>query len=106
MKSYFDSKMYLFKNLLNKNSKIITDEEIKQFNIIKRIADARKIKTFTIGSNSGNIKILYNKYKKNKQFVKISFNSKIFLLEIPLIGYFQLKNLFMAVLAALKCGIS
>ena len=29
MKSYFNSKMYLFKNLLNKNSKIITDEENK-----------------------------------------------------------------------------
>ena len=47
-----------------------------------------------------NIKILNNKYKQNKQIVKISINSKIFNLEIPLIGYFQVKNLFMAILAA------
>ena len=34
MKSYFNSKMYLFKNLIKKNSKIITDEENKEFNVI------------------------------------------------------------------------
>ena len=44
IKSYFNSKMYLFKNLLNKNSKIITDEENKEFKIIKNIAIRRKIK--------------------------------------------------------------
>ena len=104
MKSYFNSKMYLFKNLLNKNSRIITDEENKEFKIIKRIAHKRKLKKFTIGSISGSIKILYSKYKGNKQIVKVSVNSKIFLLEIPLIGYFQVKNLLMAILAASNCG--
>ena len=106
MKSYFNSKMYLFKNLLNKNSKIITDEENKEFKIIKNIAIRRKIKKVTIGLNSGNIKILHNKYKENKQIVKISVNSKIFLLKIPLIGYFQTKNLLMAILAATDCGLN
>ena len=106
MKSYFNSKMYLFKNLLNKNSKIITDEENKEFKIIKNIANKRKIKKITIGSNSRNIKILYNKYKQNKQIVKISVNSKIYLLKIPLIGYFQIKNLLMAILAASSCGLN
>jgi len=106
MKSYFNSKMYLFKKLLNKNSNIITDEENKEFNIIKNIANRRKIKKITIGTSSGNIKILHNKYKENKQIVKISFNSKIFTLEIPLIGYFQIKNLFMAILAATCCGLN
>jgi len=62
--------MYLFKNLLRKNSKIITDEENKEFKIIKNIANKRKIKKITIGSNSGNIKILHNKYEEKKQFKK------------------------------------
>ena len=106
MHLYLNSKMHLFKNLLKKNSKIITDEENKEFKIIKGIANRRRIKKITIGSNSGNINILHNKYKKNKQIVKISVNSKIFLLEIPLIGYFQVKNLLMAVLAASCCGLS
>ena len=106
MQSYFNSKMYLFKNLLKKNSKIITDEDNKEFKIIKKIANRRSIKKITIGSSSGNIKILHNKYKQNRQVVKISINSKIFKLEVPLIGYFQVKNLFMAILAALICGLN
>ena len=100
MQSYFNSKMYLFKNLLKKDSKIITDEDNKEFKIIKKIANKRKIKKITIGTKAGNIKILNNRYKQNKQIVKISINSKIFNLEIPLIGYFQVKNLLMAILAA------
>ena len=106
IKSYFNSKMYLFKNLLNKNSKIITDEDNKEFNIIKRIANNRKIKKITFGTDSGNIKILQNYYRENKQIVKILFNSRVFFLEVPLIGYFQVKNLLMAILAASSCGIS
>ena len=106
MKSYFNSKMYLFKNLLNKNSKIITDEENKEFKILKNIASKKKLKLKTIGLNSKNIKILNNSYKQDKQIIKISFNSKIFVLKIPLIGYFQIKNLLIAVLAALSCGLN
>ena len=106
MNSYFNSKMHLFKNLLNKNSKIITDEENREFQFIKKIADQRKIQKITIGNNSGNIKILYNKYIENKQLIKISIDSKIYTTEIPLIGYFQIKNLLMAALAASKCGLN
>ncbi len=106
MKSYFNSKMHLFKNLLNKNSNIITDEENREFKFIEKIAKRRKINKLTLGPNSKDIKILYNKYKENKQIVIISSNFKTYKIEIPLIGYFQLKNLFMAVLAASGCGIN
>ncbi len=49
---------------------------------------------------------MQNKYRENKQIVKISVNSKFFILEIPLIGYFQIKNLLMAILAASSCGVN
>ncbi len=106
MKSYFNAKMYLFRNLLKENSKIITDEENKEFKIIKSIANRRKIKKITIGQTSGNVKIIHNKYKEKKQIIKVSVNSKIFELEIPLIGYFQIKNLLMAVLTASSYGLN
>ena len=106
MKSYLDSKMYLFNKLLKKNTKIITDEENKEFKRIKTISTKRKIKNITIGIKSGDLKILNNAYKENKQIIKISFKSKIHLLEIPLIGYFQVKNLLMAILAAINCGLN
>jgi len=103
MQSYFKSKMYLFKYLLNNNSKIITDEDNKQFKFLKKI---KKVKKITIGSSSGNIRILNIKYQGEKQIVKILVNSKIFTLKIPLIGHFQIKNLLMAVLAASNFGLN
>ncbi len=106
MRSYLNSKMYLFKKLLIKNSKIITDEENKEFKIIKNIAKRKKLKIITIGKNFGNIKILNNQYKNNKQIIKILFNSEIFTLQVPLIGFFQIKNLLMAILAASASGLN
>ena len=106
MQSYLNCKMHLFKNLLSKHSKIITDEDNREFNIIKGIANRRKIRKITIGSNSGNIKILDNRYIQDKQIVKVSINSKIFEFKVSLIGDFQIKNLFMAVLAAWNSGIN
>jgi len=106
MKSYLNAKMHLFKKILKKNSIIITSEENKEYNVIKKIALKKKIKKLTIGSRSGDIRILSNKYNKNEQLVKILFKSKIFLLKIPLIGFFQVKNLLMAYLAAYSCGLN
>ena len=106
MKSYFNSKMYLFNKLLEKKSTIITDEENLEFKVIKKISKKRGIKIISIGKNSGKIKVLNHKYKMRKQVIKISINSKVFILEIPLIGYFQVKNLLMSVLAAHCCGLS
>ena len=106
MKSYLNAKMYLFRKLLKKNSKIITDQENKEFSLIKKISKKRKIKKMTIGVKSGDIKILKNRYNEDKQVVKILVNSKIYRLQIPLIGFFQIKNLLMAVLAASTCGLN
>ena len=107
LNSYLKAKMHLFNNLLKKKrSLIITDEDIKEFKILKKISHQKKIQKFTIGTNAGSIVVLNIRYKKNKQFVRILIKSKILTLEIPLIGSFQIKNLLMAVLAASKCGIS
>jgi murE/murF fusion protein len=105
MKSYLNSKMYLFNKLLKKNSKIISDQENKEFKILKKISKKRKIKQISIGTTASTLNILHNSYKGKKQIIKISIHSKVFLLEIPLIGYFQIKNLLMSVLAAIYCGI-
>ena len=105
MKSYLNSKMYLFNNLLSKKSNIVTDEENKEFGTVKNIAKKRKIKIDTIGAESGNIKILNHVYNQDKQIVKISINSKVFILKIPLIGFFQVKNLLLAILVVLNLGL-
>ena len=106
MKSYFNSKMHLFKDLLNKKSIIITDEDNSKFKTIKKISNTRKIKIFTIGETSKNLQILEHEYFKDKQIIKIFFNSKIYLFKVSLIGFFQIKNLLMSIMAAFRCGIN
>ncbi len=106
IKSYLNAKMYLFRNLVNPKANIITDEENKEFKIIKKIIKKRNLKKNTIGKSYDSIVILSNIYKKNKQLVKIKIRSKIFTIKVPLIGFFQIKNLLMAVLAAHVSGLS
>jgi len=105
LKSYLNSKIYLFKKLVNKNSRIITDEDNREFNIINKISKRRKIKKITIGTKTGDIKILRNEYKEHEQIIKLLIKSEIITIKVPLIGYFQIKNLLMAILAASFFGL-
>ena len=44
MKSYLNAKLILFKKILKKKSKIISDKEIKPLKLLKKIAKKRKLK--------------------------------------------------------------
>ena len=105
MKAYFKSKMYLFNNLLKKGSRVITDNNIREYKDILSVAKRKKLKKIAIGNEHADLKILDHKYKNTKQLVKIKFNKRIYLLEIPLIGYFQVKNLLLAAATAITSGI-
>ncbi len=83
MKSYLNSKLILFREILKKKSKIISDGKIKEYKIIKQIAQRKKLKLIDI-------------QKQNQQ------NQNIY---IKLNDDFRVKNLAMAVEAAKLCGL-
>ena len=58
MKSYLNAKLILFKNILKKKSLVVSDKEIKQFKILKRISKKRGLKIVDIN-------IEYSKVKKS-----------------------------------------
>ncbi len=97
---YFNSKLYLFKNLLSKKSVIITDKDKTEYKRILEISKRKKIKLKTVSKNNGHIKILKHKYFGEKQFLKIKYKNSIYSFKLNLIGELQIKNLFMAILAA------
>ena len=105
MKDYLRSKLLLFKDVLVKNSAVITDTDIKQYGAIKKIQRKRKLRSFTIGSKSNVFEVLNHKIFKNFQFLEIKYNKKIYKLRINLYGSIQIKNLLMAVLASKFCGL-
>ena len=97
---YLNSKLYLFEKLLKKNSVIITDQGIPEYQKIKKISDRKKIKLNTISNNGKQIKILEHRYISEKQFLKIKYKNSNYSFTLDLIGKIQIKNLLMAILAA------
>ncbi len=83
MKSYFNAKMHLFKNLISPKKTIILDKSIKEYSILKKISKSRSLRLIDI-----------NKTKdKLEKVIGSRFND------------FQKKNLSMAVEAAKKCNL-
>ena len=84
MKNYLNAKLILFTNLLKKNRNIVSDENIKEFNILKKIAINKNLKISSIN------KTMVNNFNPNNK----------------LIGIFQKKNLLMSMSIANLSGLS
>lgn len=100
LKNYLQAKLYLFSSLLKKNSFAILDTDIPEFSIISKICKKRKIKILSFGSKANAIKLISHYYFGKKQIIKINFLNKIYNIKLDLIGDFQIKNLFAAILAS------
>ena len=105
LKNYLKSKLYLFKKLLRKNSNIITDIEIPEYNKIKDISLKRKLNIHTISNHKSDLRIISHKYFNSKQLIKISYKNQFYEFKTNLIGKIQIKNILMAMIAAEKSNL-
>ena len=105
MKNYLNAKLILFTKLLEKKKYIITDNEIPEFLKIKKIAKKKTLNLFTIGKKNSTIQFKIIKPNDNFQNIIFAYNKKNYVVKIPLIGLFQVKNLFMSILAAKLSGL-
>ena len=99
-KDYLNSKLHLFKKLLNRNSNIITDLNIPEYKKIKVIASEKNLNLHTISDKYGDLSIISHKYNGEKQLVKIKYKKKIYNFELNLIGKIQLKNVLISMIAS------
>ena len=106
MKNYLQAKLILFSKLLKTKQNIITDRQIKEFKKLKLIAKKKNLKLITIGKKNSNIKINLLISKNNFQQLSFEYNKKNYIIDIPLIGLFQIKNLLMSILAAKLSGLN
>ena len=83
MKSYLNAKLILFKKILKKNSNIVSDKDISEFQALKKIAKRRRLKIIEI-----------SKIIKKIRDISWSANSE-----------FKIKNLAMAIAATKLCGL-
>ncbi len=103
---YLNSKLYLFRNLLKKNSTVIVDSSIKQFQKIKNISQKKNLILKTILNKNDGIEIISHEYKNEKQKLKVRIKNKIYNFYLNLIGKTQVKNVLMAILAAEKSKLN
>ena len=83
MKSYLNAKLILFREILEKKKTIITDKEIKEFSLIKKISKKKSLKLLDISNEISKIKY-----------------------ELPdYVNDFKIKNIAMAIKAAKLCGL-
>ena len=99
-KDYLNSKLHLFKKLLNRNSNIITDLNIPEYKKIKSIASEKNLNLHTISDKYGDLSIISHKYNGEKQLVKIKYKKKIYNFELNLVGKIQLKNVLISMIAS------
>ena len=108
LRDYFESKLYLFKNLIKKNGNIITDQSIKQFFKIKNISKNKNLQLnyLSLKKENSQIFISSHKFKNESQLIELNYRNNRFKFLLNLIGKVQLKNLLMAVIAAEKSGLN
>ena len=104
--NYLNSKLILFRKLMKKNSCAIYDDKLKIASNLNRITKSNKIKKLTIGSSASSFVILNHQFLKDEQKVIFKFNNKKYSFSTKLIGRVQIKNLLMAIMAAINSKIS
>ena len=104
--NYLNSKLILFRKLMKKNSCAIYDDKLKIASNLNRITKSNKIKKLTIGSSASSFVILNHQFLKDEQRVIFKFNNKKYSFSTKLIGRVQIKNLLMAIMAAINSKIS
>ncbi len=104
-KDYLDSKLYLFKYLIKKGGYIISDSTITQLKKLKKISNNRKINLKTVFGKNSDLELVEHSYKNEHQILKIKYRSQVFKIRLNLIGKIQIKNILMAILAAIKSNV-
>ena len=103
--NYFNSKMRLFLRILKKNGIAIINSDLPETKKILNLCKKRKIKTFTYGYNSKDLKLITYYEQNNFQKIIINHKNKIFSYLIPTIGDFQVYNSLCAICLVFFSGI-
>ena len=105
LKDYLKAKLSLFENLVKKKGNVITDQLIPQFKKIKKITINKKLKLHTLNYKQSNFEVISHRFKNESQVLEIRSGKLIWKINFNLIGKIQLKNVFMAMIAANNSNI-
>ena len=104
MQSYFDAKLILFKKNLLKNSNIICDDYLAQ-RLLKKKISKKKFNFILQSKKKIPFKIVSSKPFNTKTKIKINYKNKIYTFNLNIVGDFQIKNLYQAIVLSLLSGL-
>ncbi len=105
MSSYFKSKLILFKKNLHINSSIICFNDLALKLRKNKITD-KKYNFILQSKKNIKLKIVSFKSKNSKTMLKINYKNKIYIVNINLIGEFQIKNLYQSIILSIISGLN
>ena len=103
--NYLKAKLYLFKKLMKKNGNVITDQEIPQYKKIKKITLNKNLNLYSLNDQKNSFQYLSHEFQGEAQLLKFKHINSIHNIKLNLIGKIQLKNILMAIIAAIKSNI-
>ena len=90
---------------MKKKSYAIYDNDLNIAAKLNQISKSNKINKFTVGGSHSNLEILEHQFLKDEQKISFKFNNETYFFVTKLIGRIQIKNLLMAIMAAIKSKI-
>ena len=90
---------------MKKNSYAIYDNELKIVTDLDKIIKSNNIRKFSLGDANSSLIIIDHQFLKDEQKITFKFKNKKYLFSTKLIGKIQIKNLLMAMMAAIKSKI-
>ncbi|MCK5546871.1 MAG: UDP-N-acetylmuramoyl-L-alanyl-D-glutamate--2,6-diaminopimelate ligase, partial [Rhodospirillaceae bacterium] len=106
MESYMAAKLRLFTELLDTDGIAVINVDRPEGIKVEAACVARGLKTLSVGKNGRDIRILEAVPENSGQQVKIEIGGKVFEINLPLVGLFQVENAAVALGLAIASGLN
>jgi len=94
--AYFDAKLRLFSAVLPEGGTAVLNQDDGRFEAIKAICDKRKHRVIGFGKRGAQFKIVASQALPHGQRVQLELLGKAMMLDVPLVGAFQVMNILAA----------
>lgn len=101
---YFKAKLRLFEALLPEGATAVLNQDDRHFPTLREICHRRKLRVVGFGLNGGEYRIVHVEPTAHGQNVRVELYGKKHMLEVPLVGRFQVMNILAALGLARATG--
>lgn len=106
MEEYFSAKSRLFRELLEDSGTAVLNADCAEYQPLKEICDARKVKVISYGQAAETIKLVKIETFEDGQHLELRVDHNTYRITLPLAGYFQVENVMCALGIVMASGFA